>query len=86
MPWKESTAVSERFEFIKAVDQSESNFSELCRRYGISRTTGYKWLKRHSESGLEGLQEKSRRPHHSPNRTSPEIEAAILKIRQRYPS
>jgi len=86
MPWKESTAVSERVEFINEAYQRDGNFSELCDRYGISRTTGYKWLKRYSESGLEGLQERSRRPHHSPNRTSPENEEAILRIRQHHPS
>jgi len=86
MPWKEATAMSERIEFIKAFSQGERNLSELCHRYGISRTTGYKWLKRYLESGIEGLQEKSRRPHHSPKRTSPETEAAILKVRQNYPS
>lgn len=85
MPWKETTAMSERTEFIEKVLEEGSNVSSLCQRYGISRTTGYKWLNRYREDGFKGLQEKSRRPHHSPNQTSKEIEKVILELRSKYP-
>jgi len=85
MPWKETTAMSERIKFIKAVMEGGSDISSLCQKYGISRTTGYKWLRRYKKEGVEGLKEKSRRPYHSPNQTSKEIEQAILQIRSKYP-
>ena len=86
MPWKETTAMSERIEFINEVQLEGSNIKALCRQYGISRTTGYKWLRRYTETGMDGLRERSRRPHLNPNQTSKEIEAAILKVRANHPS
>jgi transposase InsO family protein len=86
MPWKEVTAMSERELFVEQARQERVNLSALCREFGISRTTGYKWLERYSEAGVEGLQEQSRRPLHSPNQTSVEVETAILKVRSHHPS
>ena len=86
MPWKASTAMSERKEFIAQAVKEEVNMSALCREYGISRKTGYKWLARYREGGLAGLQERSRRPHHSPNRTAPEVEQVIVQARERHPA
>jgi transposase-like protein len=62
MPWKESTPMSQRQEFVLLANNPSVNFSELCQRFGISRKTGYKWCKRHQDQGLEGLQDRSRRP------------------------
>lgn len=56
-------------EFVQMADQSNANMSELCRRFGISRPTGYKWLRRYRKHGLDGLHERSRRPNNSPNQT-----------------
>lgn len=57
-------------------------FSSLCERLGISRKTGYKWLKRYREAGsLSGLQEQSRRPRRSPRRISLWLEEQILRLR-----
>ncbi len=86
MPWKEATAMSERSEFIEKVQQGENSFSTLCKEYGISRTTGYKWVRRYAEAGEAGLMEQSRRPHGSPNQTAAETEAAILSVRSKHPS
>ena len=47
MPWKETTKVMLRTEFIRRALGNEESFSALCREYKISRPTGYKWLKRH---------------------------------------
>lgn len=85
MPWKETTAMSERIEFIKTASKKGSNISLICQQFGISRTTGYKWLTRYHENGADGLQERSRRPHNCPNQTSKEVEAIILKIRKKFP-
>ena len=62
MPWKETPKMDQRIEFaMKALKCS--NFRELCREYGISAKTGYKWRDRFLEGGLAGMEEKSRRPH-----------------------
>lgn len=85
MPWKEETAMSIKEKFITAVYESELNFSDLCKLYQISRDCGYKWLKRYKNEGRDGLIEKSRRPHSSPQKTSAPIERKILKIRDLHP-
>ena len=63
----------------------EVNMSALCREYGVSRKTGYKWLARYRKDGLPGLQERSRRPHHSPNQTTAEVEQVIVQAREQHP-
>jgi transposase-like protein len=86
MPWKERTTMSLREEFVKAAIQENSNISKLCREYGISRKTGYKWIKRYREGGKKALADRLRRPHYSPNKPSSEIENAILEVRQEQSS
>ncbi len=56
-----------------------------CRRFGISRPTGYKWLTRYEESGLSGLLDRSRAPWQHPNETAPEVVEVILDARRRHP-
>jgi transposase InsO family protein len=73
-----------RREFVYLARWKGANVSALCRRFGISRATGYKWLER-SASGAE-LVDRSRRPHHSPGRCSEAVEAAVLALRARHPS
>jgi transposase InsO family protein len=85
MPWKEATPMSLRSEFIHLAQLEEANISELCRRFGISRKTGYKWLKRYQQGGEGGLADRPRRPHHSPRRSSTAIEAAVLEVRHEHP-
>ena len=60
MPWKETTTMSERKEFIREALKGEGSISALCQEYGISRKTGYKWLKRYREEGISGLADQSR--------------------------
>jgi len=86
MPWKETTTMSEREEFIARAREEEANMSALCRAYGISRKTGYKWLKRYRKTGRQGLREQSRRPRHSPNQTAGQVEQLILEARQKHPA
>ncbi len=63
--------------------QSLGNAKETCARFGISRKTFYKWLKRFKNSGGNptSLADLPRTPHHSPRRTSDEIRALVLEIR-----
>jgi transposase InsO family protein len=86
MPWKESTPMSERREFVQLAMTEDVNMRCMCRRFGISAKTGYKWLNRYGKSGESGLQDCSRRPHHSPYRTTPSMEQAVLKVREAHPA
>jgi transposase InsO family protein len=85
MPWRETDAMRERIEFVVLALQGGVSVSELCRRFGVSRKTGYKWLERYREAGsLRGLGERSRRPHHSPGQASEELEARVVALRLQY--
>lgn len=86
MPWKESSTMSLRVEFVELALQEGANISELCRLYGISRKTGYKWLGRFREGGLEALGDRSRQPHSSPGRTPVPVEANVLEVRKAHPT
>ncbi|PSQ63302.1 MAG: IS481 family transposase [Bacteroidetes bacterium QH_10_64_19] len=78
--------MSLKFEFVTLADQAEANMSALCRRFDISRKTGYKWLDRYREKGREGLEEQSRRPNHSPNKTPEPIAEAVCEMRKQHPA
>ena len=76
--------MSLREEFVSLAVQRGSNLSALCRRFGISRKTGYKWLGRYRLNGCDGLVDRSRRPHHSPNQiVDRKLEAAVVTWRLR---
>ena len=82
MPWKTETVMDQRIEFILAAKSEDQPLSGICDRFGISRVTGYKWLRRYERSSsLLGLRKISRRPHRSPNRTGIELETRVLEIR-----
>lgn len=85
MPWKEITLTNQRQAFVEQACQEGANISQICRTFGISRKTGYKWLKRYQVAGLSGLTEQSRRPHHSPQQTPADVEALLLRARQAHP-
>src|SRR5512138_977542 len=85
MPWKEVTVMSERIEFVEQAQQAGVNLSALCREYGISRKTAYKWLKRARAQGRAGLVDQSRRPRHSPGQSQAALESQVLAVRQAYP-
>ena len=86
MPWEEVSITCLRLDFVKLATQEGANMSELCRCFGISRKTGYKWLERYGHGGKESLVDQSRRPHTSPNRTPAEMEERVLQIRCKYPA
>jgi len=66
MPWKETDPMTERLQFIAAYLNQVYSMTELCERFGIRRNTGNKWMRRYTEQGPAGLQEKSRAPHRCP--------------------
>jgi transposase InsO family protein len=77
--------MSLRKEFVSLATQPRANIAELCRRFGISRKTGYKWLARYEAEGMSALADRSRRPQHSPARTPGEVEATIVRLRKKRP-
>ena len=77
--------MSARLEFVEMARAPGANLALLCRTFGISRKTAYKWLERFDEQGLEGLADRSRRPRDSPIRCSSELEQAILALHESYP-
>jgi len=85
MAWKEQTTMSQRAAFIEQAKAEGSNISALCRAYGISRKTGYKWIQREREAGAGGLADQTRRPKHSPGQTEASMEAQVLAVRQEHP-
>ena len=85
MPWYKETIMSQRREFIGLIESSVK-VSDACRRFGISRRTGYKWLGRFEAEGEEALEDRSRRPLRSPNKTPDEAEQVILRARKAHPA
>ena len=82
MPWEERnvTKAMLRKEFVERLLAHEKSKKALCLEYGISRPTGDKWIKRYRENS--SCEELSREPHHRANRTSPEMEALVIKTRK----
>lgn len=87
MSWLETDPMNEKIKFISAYLNNEADtFITICNRFNISCKTGYKYLKRYEQYGIDGLKELSRAPHHNAQRTSAFIENAILEVKNRYPS
>lgn len=81
MPWRELKPMDQKLLFIADYLRGAPNFSTLCTRYGISRKTGYKWVARYEEQGIEGLEAHSRRPHQCPHQTPYRLRQAIIALR-----
>jgi transposase-like protein len=77
--------MSERVKFIAAYLECEASFTDLCRDFGVSRKTGYKWVCRYELDGPAGLEERSRAAHTHPNSVPAPIVQAILAVRRRHP-
>lgn len=85
MPWKDHSVQEERFRFIEEWKSGDWEMAELCRFYGISRPTGYKWVSRYEASGLEGLQDVSRAPHSHWNAIDERTDDLIVALRGQHP-
>jgi transposase InsO family protein len=85
MPWKECDRMDERLRFVGRLLDGES-MAAVCREFGISRKTGYKIFNRYKDCGLEGLQDRSRRPIRQANRLPFQVERTILQIKRDKPS
>ena len=86
MPWRSVTLMSQRIEFIMLNENKEINFTDLCRRFNISRKTGYKWLQRYRNDGVQGLNNRSRCPRRIVRRIKPSVEEAIVSLRFKHPT
>src|SRR5215469_18804163 len=82
--------MDERVRFIAAVAEAEENrsesFASVCRRFGISRRAGYKWIKRYEHGGVDGLKDQPRAPHRCPHRTPDEARDALIELRKEFPT
>ena len=85
MSWKECSPMDERLRFVSLALLHDVSHSELCRTFGISRKTGYKWLQRYQAGGRPGLADASRRPLHVPSHLSVELVLEIVRQRLLHP-
>src|SRR5689334_10032320 len=84
MPWKEASPMDERLRFIAGL-RSGLGMGEVCRNYGVSRKTGYKWLRRYELEGPRGLEERSRAPHRAAWAIEEEMAMLLVDARCRHP-
>jgi len=86
MPFEDVSAMSQRLDFVCLALSPQANIRELCRRFGISSRTAYKWIHRYQQDGMQALQEQSRRPKNSPRETSQQMQELIQKLREDHPA
>src|SRR4029077_12986998 len=85
MPWLETNVRDQRLQFGMTARRPGAKITAVCRAFGISRKTGYKWLQRESAArSLAGLTDRSRRPHTSPTRTDAATTTRVLELRQAF--
>lgn len=84
MPWQTCGLMDKRREFVELASREGANKAELCKRFGISRKTGYKWLARHDKGG--SLADVPRKPASSPGKTRAAMEDKIVAARQKHPA
>ena len=82
MPWSTDTVSELRLAFVHAVRTAGRSVAQAARDFRIARKTAYKWLARFDAQ--QPLGDHSRRPHHSPQRTSEQLEAAVLAVRDQF--
>lgn len=76
----------EKVGFVLAFEAKEGNIAELCRRFGISRQTGYEVLERYRKEGYEGLRARSNAPRTKPHAMSEAVKELVLELRRARPS
>jgi transposase-like protein len=73
--------MEEKLRFVYDYEREEGTMWDLCSRFGVSRETGYVWLRRYREQGARGLVELDRAARRHPNQTSPDVERAVVELR-----
>ena len=69
-----------------AVQSGEHSMVALCRMFGISTKTGYKWWHRFEQEGMPGLLDRSRASHSHPNATAEDLVTVVIGARRRHPT
>ncbi|HEV8053021.1 MAG TPA: integrase core domain-containing protein [Parachlamydiaceae bacterium] len=84
MAWELKKVEDQRQELIETFISGTVSMTELCKRYGISRKTAYKWYNRYLALGVEGFKDQSREPYH-PNCTfSPTIINMAIDLKLKH--
>jgi transposase InsO family protein len=84
MSWKTSSVMEEKLRFVFEYERDEQTMAELCACYGICRDTGYVWLRRYRQYGVEGLLEVNRAARRHPNQTCAQMEQAVVALREAH--
>jgi transposase InsO family protein len=83
MPWNEVDVQEQRMQFVMRAASGTERLAPLCREFGISRPTGYVWVRRYRQvRSLRGLCEHSRRPKHSPRETEAWKQERVVALRR----
>lgn len=85
MAWRTANVKDQRIEFVVRLSGEKKNLSAVCKDFGISLTTGYRWWKRFQKDGISSMEEQSRRPHHIPGRTPIQVEQRVVELRRARP-
>jgi len=85
MPFETRSVMEQKIDFVKLYEQGSISMSELCRRFAVTRRIGYKWIRRYQSHGIDGLENRSKRPKNSPRKTSHKIEQLVVKVRNSDP-
>ena len=85
MPWSVPNVVEQRTEFVLRSFETNVNFATLCRDFGISRKTGYKWRQRFEAEGFAGLHDQSRRPHGHSASLPEEVVCELVRLKTAHP-
>ena len=74
MPWRDSSPMDLKTQFVADYLRQMLSISELSRQYNVSRKTAYKWIDRYLKEGGSGLVDRSRRPRVCrPNSSRPPV-------------
>ena len=85
MPWKDTTIMEQKIEFICEWRTGKYTISELCRSFEISRPTAYKIIARFEKEGYDGLRELSRKPRGlHPSATNEKVVNSILELKEKH--
>jgi transposase len=85
MSWPITDVKKEKLKFIGDWLKKEFNCTDLCKRYDISRKTGYQLMHRYEAEGEYGLEERSHTRHFHPNQTPIETQLQLIELKHRYP-
>ena len=85
MPWARTDVGEQRVKFVVRAVSGKERMAALCREFGVSRPTGYRWRQRFEQAGsFTAVVERSRRPKRSPLQTERPKEERVVALRREY--